>query len=58
MTERQVNELVKRRHAFGDHALIRREMVNLKLLSRTADCRSYRRVERRPPADALALIRL
>lgn len=57
MTELQVNDLLKRHHAFGDHALIRREMVNMRLLSRTADCRSYRRVERRPPPDALALIR-
>lgn len=57
MTERQVNDLLKRHHAFGDHVLIRREMVNMRLLSRTADCRSYRRVERRPPPDALALIR-
>lgn len=57
MTEPEVNAILKRRHAFGDHALVRREMVNLGLLSRTADCRSYRRVERRPPPDALALIR-
>lgn len=57
MTEQQVNDLLKRHHAFGDHVLIRREMVNMRLLSRTADCRSYRRVERRPPPDALALIR-
>jgi hypothetical protein len=57
MTERQVNDLLIGHNAFGDHVLLRREMVNLKLLARTADCRSYRRVERRPPPDALALIR-
>lgn len=58
MNERQVNDLLKRRHAFGDHALVRREMVNQRLLSRSTDCRVYRRVERQPPPDALALIRL
>lgn len=57
LNEKAVNALLKRHHAFGDHALIRREMVNLRLLSRTPDCRLYRRVERRPPPDALALIR-
>jgi hypothetical protein len=29
----------------------------LGLVSRTEDCRDYRRIERPPPPDALALIR-
>lgn len=57
MDERQVNERLKALHRFGDHALLRREMVNLGLLFRTPDCRVYRRIEQRPPAEALALVR-
>lgn len=41
----------------GDPALLRRSMVHADLVSRTDDCRDYRRIERRPPPDALALIR-
>ena len=41
----------------GDPALLRRSMVHAGLVSRTDDCRDYRRIERRPPPDALALIR-
>ncbi|MCX5480941.1 DUF2087 domain-containing protein [Kaistia geumhonensis] len=45
------------RHSFGDHALLRRELVDMGLLVRTPDGRDYRRIERQPPPDALALIR-
>jgi hypothetical protein len=41
----------------GDPALLRRSMFTLGLVSRTEDCRDYRRIERPPPPDALALIR-
>lgn len=44
-------------HAFGDPAILRRAMVSAGLVSRTLDCRDYRRVEQRPPPDAQALIR-
>lgn len=56
MSERQVNEALQRHHHFGDYALLRREMVDGGLLRRTTDGREYRRVERRPPAEAAALI--
>ncbi|WP_374574971.1 DUF2087 domain-containing protein [Phenylobacterium sp.] len=56
-TEGEVNALIKEAHGFGDHALLRRELFNRKLVSRTIDCRDYRRIERRPPPEALALIR-
>lgn len=42
---------------FGDPALLRRSLVTLGLVSRTEDCRDYRRIERPPPPEALALIR-
>ncbi|MBJ7534154.1 DUF2087 domain-containing protein [Rhodomicrobium vannielii ATCC 17100] len=55
--EREVNDLLNANHLFGDHALLRREMVDTGLVTRTPDCREYRRVEKKPPADAVALIR-
>ncbi len=57
LTEPEVNAFLKARNGFGDHVLIRREMVNLKLIGRDPDCRRYRRIEQRPPAEALAVIR-
>jgi hypothetical protein len=57
LTERQVSERLKAEHLFGDHALLRRDMVDMGLLTRTRDGSVYRRSERPPPAEALALIR-
>lgn len=57
MTEREITAWLKARHDFGDPALLRRELVNTGLVIRTLDCREYRRVERKPPGEALALIR-
>ena len=58
LSERQVNERLNEAHHFGDHALLRRWMVDYGMLTRTADGREYRRVEQRPPAEALELMRL
>ncbi len=55
-TERQINELIRTWHAFGDHALIRRAMVDAKMLERTVDGREYRRVERAPPPELTPLL--
>lgn len=57
MTERQISAWLQDRHRFGDPALLRRELVQTGLMTRTLDCREYRRVEQRPPGEALALIR-
>lgn len=56
MTEKQVNELLLAGHLFGDHALLRREMFDRGMLSRTPDGRVYRRIEREPSPEALALL--
>lgn len=55
-TEQEINAVLKERHVFGDHAILRRSLCDADLITRTPDCREYRRVERRPPADARALI--
>jgi hypothetical protein len=57
LAESEVNAHLKARHLFGDHAILRRSLCDSGLLSRTPDCRVYRRVERQPPPEAAALIR-
>lgn len=55
-TEQEISQVLKTLHDFGDHALLRRELFESKLVSRTPDCRAYRRIEQPPPADAAALL--
>lgn len=57
LSEPQINARLQDVHLFGDHALLRRRLCDDGLVTRTRDGREYRRVERRPPSDALALIR-
>ena len=54
--EREISGVIARLHDFGDHALLRRELVISRLLGRTTDGAVYRRIERPPPADAVRLI--
>jgi hypothetical protein len=56
-SEREMNELLLANHLFEDPALLRREMKERGLVTRTLDGRVYRRVERKPPHTALVLIR-
>ena len=58
LSEREINELLLRYHCFEDPALLRRELKERQMVSRTLDGREYRRIERRPTSEALALIRL
>lgn len=55
--EAEISRALQALHLFGDHALLRRELCDRGLMTRTADGSEYRRLERQPPADALALIR-
>jgi hypothetical protein len=57
LNELEIKQLLNERHLFGDHALLRRLLCDYGLMQRSADCRVYRRVERQPPPEALALIR-
>jgi hypothetical protein len=57
MTEREVNAHLNAWHLFGDPAQLRRFMVGAGMMSRKPDCTEYRRIEQRPPPEALALIR-
>ncbi|NCC24302.1 MAG: DUF2087 domain-containing protein [Deltaproteobacteria bacterium] len=53
--EREISVFLDSHHLFGDHALLRRELVDRGMVERTPDGRQYRRIERTPPAEALAL---
>lgn len=57
LSDREISDRLKTLHRFGDHALLRRELVDGGWFSRTMDGREYRRIERRPPPEARALIR-
>jgi hypothetical protein len=55
-SEREINQFIIDAHSFGDHALLRRSMVDAHMLARTPDGRLYRRIEKKPDPDALALL--
>lgn len=56
-TEREVNEVLKAWHLFGDHCTLRRELVEMKMLARSDGGAQYRKLPRRPDAEAMALMR-
>lgn len=55
-TEKEVNAVLKAAHLFGDHATLRRELVNHKLLARKDDCSEYRKLPARPDPEARAAL--
>jgi hypothetical protein len=56
-SEREVNEILNAHHAFGDHCLLRRELVVAELLARTPGGAQYRKLAARPDDDSAALMR-
>jgi hypothetical protein len=50
-SDREISELLDLWHVFGDHALLRRALVDYGLMSRTVDGRQYLRIEQKPPAE-------
>ncbi|QIB33050.1 DUF2087 domain-containing protein [Ancylobacter pratisalsi] len=54
--ERRMNDELNRLHLFGDHALLRRELVEFGLFRRTPDGREYSRVERAPPPELAVML--
>ena len=55
-TEAQVNQVLKAWHLYGDHATLRRELINHKLMTRKSDCSEYRKLGVRPDAEVQALL--
>jgi hypothetical protein len=56
-SEREVNEVLNAHHVFGDHCLLRRELVEMKLLARTPGGEQYRKLAARPDEETAALLR-
>ena len=56
LSERELNQFIIDAHSFGDHAILRRSMVDAKMLARTPDGKIYRRIEKKPEPDAFALL--
>ncbi len=55
-TEKEVNAVLKAAHVFGDHATLRRELINHRLMARESDCSAYTKVAARPDAETRALL--
>ncbi len=55
-TEREVNAVLNTWHLFGDQATLRRELVEMKFLARTPDCREYWKLVARPDEDVKAFL--
>jgi hypothetical protein len=55
-TEREVNAILMAANAFGDHVMLRRELINHRLLARKSDCSEYWKLPARPDAEAQALV--
>ena len=55
-TEREVNAILREAHVFGDHATLRRELVNHRLLARKSDCSEYRKLPARADDEVRALL--
>lgn len=56
LTERQISALLNDWHLFGDAAILRRTMVELRLVSRSDGALTYRRLEQPPPPEAREVI--
>jgi hypothetical protein len=55
-TEREVNAVLKAANAFDDHATLRRELINHRLMTRKADCSEYRKLSPRADEETRALL--
>ena len=56
-TEAEVNHVLKAWHVYGDHATLRRELINHQLMTRKSDCSEYRKTPQWPDDEAQGLLR-
>ena len=56
-TEKEVNSVVNAWHLFGDHATLRRELINMALLARKPDCSVYWKNAHKPSDEIQAFLR-
>lgn len=55
-TEAEVNAVLRRANAFGDHVTLRRELIDHRLMSRKSDCSEYRKLPARADDEVRALL--
>jgi hypothetical protein len=55
-TEKEVNAVLKAANLFGDHVILRRELIDHKLLTRKSDGSEYRKLPARPDPETRALL--
>jgi hypothetical protein len=55
-TEREVNQILKGWHLYGDHVTLRRELINHQLMARKSDCSEYRKLAQEPDDAVRALL--
>ena len=56
-TEAEVNRVLKAWHVYGDHATLRRELIDHRLMTRKDDCSEYRKLVQWPDEEAQGLLR-
>ncbi|TQN61008.1 DUF2087 domain-containing protein [Agrobacterium tumefaciens] len=56
-SEREFSGFLDGLHLFRDAAMLRRDMVGLRLIRRNRDGSDYRRIEQKPPAELPLLLR-
>jgi hypothetical protein len=56
-TEDEVNRVLKAWHVYGDHATLRRELINHQLMTRKSDCSEYRKLVQWPDDEVQGLVR-
>jgi hypothetical protein len=54
--ESEVNAVLRAWHTYGDHATLRRELINHRLMTRRSDCSEYRKLLVQPEAEVQALL--
>lgn len=55
-TEAEVNRVLMAWHLYGDHATLRRELINHRLMTRKSDCSEYRKLALRPDDEVQGLL--
>jgi hypothetical protein len=54
--EREVNQILKGWHLYGDHVTLRRELIDHRLMARKSDCSEYRKLPLEPDDEVRALL--
>lgn len=55
-SEKEVNAILKEANGFADHVILRRELVNHRLMARKSDCSTYWKLAVRPDDETRALL--